>query len=158
MFKFLELSKVYLIKQSTEVTFGQLNAIITTSFNSSKYQTYGNFINVDPPTFLLINKWYSWGRPLFHEFAATKILVSVRKTGDHTTLSVTTKTNPILLLMPLVSVISMAIQLFIKKSEFELRDILSLFLLFIICFLIDRFLKTQLFASLENDLKLTQRP
>jgi hypothetical protein len=158
MFKFLELSKEYLLEQSTEVTYEQLNTIITTPFNSSKYLTYGNFINVDPPTFLLINKWYSWGRPLFHEFAATKILVAIRKNGNHTTLSVTTKTNPILLLMPLLSVIAMVIQFITQQSEFGLKDILSIFLLFIICFLLDRFLKTQLFASLENDLKLTQRP
>lgn len=153
MFKFLELSKVYLVEQSIEVTYEQLNTIITTSFSSSKYQTYGNFINAEPPTFLLMNKWYSWARPMFQEISATKIIVTLEKNESHTKLIVSTKTNPVLLLVFFLCVIALVIQPITMQYDFELRHIFNFIIIIALFFAFDRFSKTQLYASLENDLK-----
>jgi hypothetical protein len=157
MLKFLELSKVYLLEQSTEVTYEQLNTIITTPFSSSKYQTYGNFINVDPPAFLLMNKWHSWAPPMFQELSATKIIVTLEKNENRTRLIVITKTNPVLLLVFFLFVIGLAIQPITLQYDFELKHIFNFVLIIVLFFGADRFLKTQLYASLENDLKFVRR-
>jgi hypothetical protein len=88
MFKFLNIIKEYSVDKTFEETFNQFDTIISSLFNNSKFSTFGNFASTNPPEFILMNKWISFGRPMFAEIASTKIVARLSKSENKTIIKI----------------------------------------------------------------------
>ena len=103
MNKKLNITKEYILDQPIEKSFSQLDEIVSSRFNNSKYSLFGDFVNVEPPEFILMAKWVSLGRPQFARLASTQISVRLYNIEGKIKFSVKTITNPGLLMLICVS-------------------------------------------------------
>ena len=94
MTKSLNITKEYIFDKSYEDLFSQPDTIISTPFNNSKFSTFGNFVSVDPPEFIFMNKCFSLGRPMLAEAASTKTHAKLLKNESTTRIEISTTTNP----------------------------------------------------------------
>ena len=157
MSKFLNIIKDYSVDKSFEETFNQFDTIISSSFNNSNFSTFGNFISTNPPEFILMNKWISFGRPILAEAASTKILIRLFKSDNKTTIKISTKTNPAILVFFFVLLTIFVIKLLLYKNFTDLKVAAIYFLLAVLTLGFDRFVKNNLIAGFERDLTLTSK-
>jgi hypothetical protein len=157
MSKFLNIVKNYSLDKSFEETFNQFDTIISSSFNNSNFSTFGNFISTNPPEFILMNKGISFGRPMLAEAASTKILIRLFKSDNKTTIKISTKTNPSILVFFFVLLTIFVIKLLLYKNFADLKIAAIYFLLAVLTLGFDRFVKKNLIAGFERDLTLTSK-
>ncbi len=157
MLKFLNITKDYLVDKTFDETFNQFDTIISSPFNNSKFSTFGNFDSTNPPEFILMNKWISFGRPMFAEAASTKIIVRLFKSSNKTQIKILTKTNPAVLVFffALLTIFVIKILLYKNLVDFKIAGIYFLLAAFTLCF--DRFVKNILIAGFEKDLTLNSK-
>jgi hypothetical protein len=151
MSKILNISKDYLIDKPLEESFERFNAIISTPFNNSKFSTFGNLVSANPPEFLFMAKWVSFGRPLFANINSTKIFAKLLREGNRTKIVIKTQTNPMLLIFFFLVLIMPIIRLLTYNNleDFKLAAIYFLIAILILGF--DRFIKNILIGSFEKD-------
>lgn len=149
----LNISKDYIIDKTYEESFSQLDTIISTPFNNSKFTTFGNFVSTEPPEFILMAKWVSIGRPILPQIASTKISARLFRMGSKSKISIMTKTNPVVFVFFFFLSAGTLIKLLTYKNseDLKLSGIYFLFALLTLGF--DRFIKNILIASFERDLK-----
>ncbi len=155
MSKYLTITKDYTVDRPFSGSLEQLDTIISTPFNSSKFSIFGNFISKDPPEFIFMAKWISIGRPMFAEIASTKILVRLFNSNGQTKIEIKTITNPIILIFFFCLLVIFIIQLLTYKNFADLAIAGIYLLLSVLSLGFDRFIKNILIAAFESDLKLT---
>jgi hypothetical protein len=157
MSKFLNIAKVYSVDKPFEETFNQLDTIVSTPFNNTKFSTFGNFVSTEPPEFILMNKWISFGRPMLAEAASTKIIVRLLKSNNKTQIKILTKTNPAILVFFFALLTIFVIKLLLYKNLVDLKIAAIYFLLAALTLGFDRFVKNILIAGFEKDLTLNSK-
>ena len=157
MSKILNITKGYTIDRTFEELFQQLDTIISTPFDNSQFSTFGNFISADPPEFVFMNKWISFGRPMFAQAVSTKILARLLKSDDKSKIEITTKTNPAILIFFFVLLLTFAIKLLTYDNNSDIKISFVYLLLATLTLAFDRFIKNILIASFERDLTLNSK-
>ena len=157
MSSFLNIIKEYSVDKSFEETFNQFDTIISSPFNNSKFSTFGNFASTNPPEFILMNKWISFGRPMFAEIASTKILARLSKNNNKTQIEISTKTNAAILVFFFVLLAIFFIKLLTYTNFVDLKTAAIYFLLAVLTLGFDRFVKNNLIAAFERDLNLNSK-
>jgi uncharacterized ion transporter superfamily protein YfcC len=152
MTKRLNITKDYTLTKTYEESFLNLDKIISTPFNDSKYSTFGNFVSVDPPEFVFMNKWNSIGRPPFAEAASTKISARLYKMEDKSRILIVTKTNPAILVFFFILIAGGLIKVLTHNNSRDLTIAALNFVLAILTLAFDRFIKNLLIGSFERDL------
>ena len=154
MKKGINIRKTYIVNKTVEQSFAQLDAVISSPYNNSKFATEGSLESTDPPEFLLMLKWAGYFGNYTGDVFSTKLAVRLFKAGEKTQIETCTRTNPIILvflIIPLLNGFAMAYN--DKQHSFVTTLILNLLLsLAILGF--DRFVKGMLIAGFEEDFAL----
>ena len=154
MKKGINIRKTYIVNQTVEQSFAQLDAIISSSYNNSKFATEGTLESTDPPEFLLMLKWAGYFGNYTDDVFSTKLSVRLLKVGEKTQVEIRTITNPIIfvfLIIPLLNGFAMAY----NDKQHSLGTALLLNLLLALAVLgFDRFIKGMLIAGFEEDFAL----
>lgn len=148
-FKF-NISKEYFVANSGEDVSAKLVDIISASFKESEYALYGKISSVNPLAFLLMAKWYSFGRPLFPEFASTKLNAFLSSKENETVIKIKTETN-IIFYFPLVFLLLLLL-ITVIENGFYFRQFGNFILALFFLFAIDRLMKLFLISFFERDL------
>lgn len=150
----LNITKDYIIDKTYQESLRQLNTIVSTPFNNSKFSTFGNFISPDPHKFIFMAKWFSIGRPFFAEIVLTKISATLYKFDDKTKISTTTKTNQIIVVFFFLFLTVALVSIFTQKNSEDVKLSAIFFGFAIATLMFDRFIKNILIASFERDIKV----
>ena len=154
MTKKLNITKDYKFDKSYNDLFSDLDTIISTPFNNSKFSTFGNFISAEPPEFVFMNKWISFGRPMFAEAASTKIFATLYDDNNKSKITIRTKTNPAVIIFFVALSIIFVIKLLTYKTSADIKMLSIYFGLMLSTIFFDRFIKNILIAAFEDDLKI----
>src|SRR5687768_4165885 len=116
----VNISREYFVDLPFDETFSNLHKNVSSNFYNSKYCTFGNFVSPDPPEFVFMAKWRIIWMPFF-SFMSTRVYAKLFKTDNKSKISVTTKSNPAIILVLIISVVSIMVSLFGYKTKDDLK-------------------------------------
>lgn len=154
MTKKLNIVKDYIVDKNIESTFEMLDSIVSTKYNNYRYSTYGNFISADPPIFSFMTKWYSLGRPLLAGVASTKLEATISKIDNKSIISISTKTNPGIIIVFFIFTILYLIKLLAFNNSEGLKSLAAYLILVLVLGIFDRFMKVILIERFERDIQI----
>jgi hypothetical protein len=155
MKKGINIHKTYIVNKTVEQSFAQLDAVISSPYNNSKFATEGSLESADPPEFLLMLKCAGYFGNYTGDTFSTKLSARLLKSGEKTQIEIRTRTNPInfvFLIFSLLNGFAMAY----NDKQHRLGTALLLNLLLALAILgFDRFVKGMLIAGFEDDFGIT---
>jgi carbon starvation protein CstA len=98
-------------------------------------------------------KWSSIGKP-YVPFISTRVYAKLFRNGSKSKIAITTKSNPTIILVLIISVLAILIKLITYKTPEDLKSVAIYILVAIGILWLDRVIKNIAISSFETDMKL----
>ncbi|MEO7048806.1 MAG: hypothetical protein ABI091_26125 [Ferruginibacter sp.] len=99
-------------------------------------------------------KWAAIGREPFARFSSTKVYATLFKIDGKSKITITTKSNPVVILFLILSLFAVVTKLINYKTQEDLKLSVTYFFVAIGTLLADRFIKNIVIGSFETDMEL----